>query len=48
MASLETGSTIISLLLPLNSPINIYKGDEDRRNLEKRLSSAEDVSVVFN
>jgi hypothetical protein len=48
MASLKTGSIIVSLLLPLNSPINIYKGDGNYKNLEKRLLSVKDVSVVFN
>ena len=48
MASSETGSTAASLLSPLNSAMDIYKEDGDRRNAEKRLSSAEDVSVVFS
>jgi hypothetical protein len=48
MASLKTGSIIVSLLSPLNSPIDIYKVNKDRRNLKKRLLFAKDVSVVFS
>jgi cation transport regulator ChaB len=48
MASLETKSIVISLLSPLNSAINIYKENEDRRNSKKRLLSAKNVSIVFS
>jgi hypothetical protein len=48
MASSETGSTAVSLLSPLSSPMDIYEGDGDCTDLEKGLSSAEDVSVVFS
>ena len=42
-----TGLIAVSLLLPLNSPTDIHEGGEERRNSEKRLLSAEHVSVFF-
>jgi len=45
-ASLVTESTAVSLLQPLNSPMDKNEGDGEWRNSEKRLSSAEHVPVV--
>jgi len=48
MTSSETELTAVSLLSSLNSLMNIYEGDGDRRNLEKKLLFIKNVSVIFS